>query len=164
MDDITATIDDLRSRIQRLELERDSYRKGRVAWRMAFGAVVALAAFGFTTTGVKDTVKVHRVEIVDRLGEVRGVLEPNGIRWTAQLSKHAVSLAPISGLYVMDYYGDTIGHLGGAMGGELRLRSAANKSGVYMSAGVLEEIDGSLAIQGKNGEIIVQLPPEPVTR
>lgn len=169
-------LENLTKRVAQLEMlnehliwERQLYIRAKNRFRvLAFFSVTILVMIvtgmvGFTTSGVKDSIRARRIEVVDMAGQTRGVLEPDGIRWVGLHSHGAISIAPSGGLYIADYDGDTIAHLGGAFGGSLHLRSSENRSSVSMSAGVLQEMGGSISVQDENGDDIVRLPPEPTT-
>lgn len=162
-----ARIAQLEAHAARMQEEKEFYRKGKNTFRglsifCAFTILwmVGMSILGFRAGDVRETIKARRIEIVDMTGATRGVLEPSGMAWTQAHSKHAVSLAPISGLYVMDYDGDTITHVGGVVGGLLQLRSAANGSQIYLSAGQVEDMGGTLVVSDQHGKDVVQLPPE----
>lgn len=170
LEDLAARVTQLELMNQQLAWEREFYRKGKNTFRalalfstVTILGMIVMSMVGFTTSGVKDSIRARRIEVVDMAGQTRGVLESDGIRWVGLHSHGAISLAPSGGLYIADYDGDTIAHLGGTFGGSLHLRSSENRSSVSMSAGVLQEMGGSISVQDENGDDIVRLPPEPTT-
>lgn len=136
-------------------------------------AILAIAAF--SPSGTTESLRVRKIELVDRFGKVRGVITADGITLRDAADFTTVALSPAKGMaitdqqratyldrlgLVMTHATDTTVELTGMDWGVLELSNSESQSLIRMDGGVLEWVAPTLLIKGPDGGDLVRLPPE----
>lgn len=138
-------------------------------------AILGVAIAAFSPSDTKESLRVRKIELVDRFGKVRGVITADGITLRDAADFTTVALSPAKGVAITDQqratYLDRLGvvmtdatdttvRLRGMDWGSLELVNPESQSLIRMNGGMLDWVAPTLLLLGPQGEELVRLPPE----